>query len=185
MYVDAGDTLNVDLVEALLLEFGEYERAQNPQLLRDMVQAASGGVENGRLDVPALVRALTSDVREHWRVGCEDDRSTYAQDVLGVDPVQAQKQVDPQSRAFEMQSIDYVVDQHTSLLIVGVTWTFFLLVRTCVFLAQYFAQIERLTIRKFTHRRLDRCQSRMERLCRAWSKSPAKYRDVAMNLDAN
>ena len=132
VFIDADDTLTVDLVEALLMEFGEYERAQNAQLLQEMVQVAT--TDSGRLDVPALAQALTADVRDYWRVGCEDGPSTYAEDVFGgEDPVQVLKRADPPSGmggpAFEMHAIDYVVDQHSSLLVVGITWAFFFMVR--------------------------------------------------------
>jgi len=148
--VGADETLDVDLVEALLLEVGEYERAQNRPLLEQMVQAATIPNSNGRFDVRALAQALTSDVREHWEVGCEDGVSTYAEDVFGKNPmktyreeqngggggsggttkcvVQAEAMLEP----FEMFGIDYVVDTHNSVLIVGVTWTFFFMVRHSV-----------------------------------------------------
>lgn len=126
VYIDADDTLSIDLVEALLLEFGEYERAQDRQLLEEMVQAAT--TPSGRLDAASFAQALTADLRA-WEIGSEDRMSTYAEDVFGGDPVAAAKAKDPSSRAFEMSAIDYVVDQHTSLLIVGITWTFYFMVR--------------------------------------------------------
>jgi len=73
--------LDVELVEAILLEMGEYERAQDPKLMREMTDAASS--RSGRFDAEALVNALTHDVREHWQVGSEDRLSTFFYDVFG------------------------------------------------------------------------------------------------------
>ena len=134
VFIDSEDTLDVDLVEALLLEVGEYERAQNTALLEEMVEAAR--TASGRLDAAALAQALTADLTE-WEVGSEDRLSTYAEDVFGGEhgpPPPAEEEEEEntdkkvKSRAFEMSSIDYVVDTHTSVVLVGIIWTFYFMV---------------------------------------------------------
>ncbi|CAB9507079.1 expressed unknown protein [Seminavis robusta] len=72
--------LTPDLVEALLLENGETERAHDTKLIREMVEMAQS--KSGTFDVEALANALTLDLQD-WNVGCEDRESTYFSDVFG------------------------------------------------------------------------------------------------------
>jgi len=111
--------------------------------VEQMVQVAT--TDSGRFDVRSLAQALTSDLLDDWDVGCEDRVSTYAEDVFGMNPMKYMEEHEggdgggdatssaDQGKAklkpFEMFGIDYVVDTHNSLLIVGVTWTFFFMVR--------------------------------------------------------
>lgn len=73
--------LNEKLVEELLVDHGEVERAQDLELIRDMVAAAQ--TASGRLDHEALVQAVTMDLKE-WEVECEDHLSTIFKDVFGT-----------------------------------------------------------------------------------------------------
>lgn len=75
--------VDVDLVEAILLEMGEYERAQDQELIRDMVDVANS--ESGMFDVEALMNATTHDVAKYWLVGSEERLSTLFYDVFGYD----------------------------------------------------------------------------------------------------
>ena len=61
--------LDEQLVESLLLEYGEVERAQNSELIRDMVAVAQ--TSSGRLDHAALLQAVSMDLQE-WEVESED-----------------------------------------------------------------------------------------------------------------
>jgi hypothetical protein len=72
--------VDADLVEGILWELGEFERAQDPQLVREMVQVASS--TSGRFDEEALANALTSDIQD-WKVGSEENISTLFCDVFG------------------------------------------------------------------------------------------------------
>jgi hypothetical protein len=77
---DEAPILDEELVQALLRQTGEFERSQNPQLLREMVAVAQS--QSGRLDVEAFAAALTSDLTA-WDVGSEDRQSTLFYDVFG------------------------------------------------------------------------------------------------------
>ena len=61
-----GDTwpppMTADLIEGILMELGEHERAQNTELIRAMMDAASS--PSGLLDEEAFVNALTSDLED-------------------------------------------------------------------------------------------------------------------------
>ena len=76
--------LTAETVQWLLLENGETDKANDAQLVQEMVEVAThtGDTHNGVLDLPALVRALTFDLID-YPVGCEDRTSTYVYDILG------------------------------------------------------------------------------------------------------
>lgn len=180
-----GDTDNIDgaapvldeaLVEALLLEVGEYERAQNVELIQEMVQAATSpgttgfeATSNGRLfNAATLATALTSDLKA-WKIESEDRYTTYWDDVHGdvanahdngnnttpkrydnVEDVVEEDNMNVEEGATqdaiattkiavvapqlqpELSSIDYAVDSHTSLVIVGIIWSFYVMVSRSV-----------------------------------------------------
>jgi hypothetical protein len=69
-------------VEKLLLKNGEYERAQNPRLIREMVEAARSS--SGTFDDEAFINALSSDL-EHWDVDGDERMSTFFYDVFGTE----------------------------------------------------------------------------------------------------
>jgi hypothetical protein len=73
--------LDEALVEDLLVMYGEVERAQDLELIHDMVQVAQ--TKSGRLDHEALVQAVTMDLSE-WKVESEDHLSTMFKDVFGT-----------------------------------------------------------------------------------------------------
>ena len=86
---EAFPLLDEALVEDLLLQHGELERAGDRQLVQEMVQAAT--TASGRLDAGALVQALALDLGD-WKVGSEDHLSTFFEDVFGVtDPHKVEK----------------------------------------------------------------------------------------------
>jgi hypothetical protein len=69
-------------VEALLLKNGEYERAQNPRLIREMVEAARSS--SGTFDDEAFINALSSDLG-CWDVDGDERLSTFFYDVFGTE----------------------------------------------------------------------------------------------------
>ena len=76
--------INEDVVRDLLLSFGEFEAADDDELIREMVIVAGG---NGAvLDELAFSRALTSDILA-WTCGMEDGINETFADVFGFDPV--------------------------------------------------------------------------------------------------
>ena len=135
------------LVEALLLENGDFERARDAALIRRMVDAARS--PSGRLDEEALINALTSDL-DQWEVGCEDRRSTYVSDVFGTDDIPAFQRLgekrakeeeedleDPSTKDDDDDNvkllkkrsgkiIDSVVDSYASFFSLLLIWLFFL-----------------------------------------------------------
>lgn len=145
--------VHTDLVESLLWEFGEHERAQDFDLVHEMVDAASS--VSGTLDEEALVNALTYDLQD-WKVGQEDRLSTFFYDVYGFelgqkDPTatkaSSQAQVEEQEdiNKFDAQkvdkdefdyerdrvdhtNIDFVVDSHSSVSLVVLIWVFYLFI---------------------------------------------------------
>lgn len=80
--VSSPPKLTPSLLKSFLEEVGEMERSNQTDLLQRMIQVAGG--DGVVLDKATLLRALTADLQD-WRVGCEDEESTYVQDVLGVD----------------------------------------------------------------------------------------------------
>lgn len=72
--------MNEDFVGALLLRFGEVERAQNPGLVREMAEAARS--TSGNFDEEALINALSSDLAD-WDV-TPGRVSTFFEDVFGT-----------------------------------------------------------------------------------------------------
>jgi hypothetical protein len=136
--------LDEDLMRSILLESGERERAQNKQLVREMVEVARS--PSGLLDEEAFVNALTSDL-DDWKVGSEDRLSTLYADVY-EDDEEAEDDEDgagdeegatkptgddkaENSGNFEGKNvldhanIDFVVDAHSSVTVVMLIWLFF------------------------------------------------------------
>jgi hypothetical protein len=136
--------LDEDLMKSILLESGERERAQNKQLVREMVEVARS--PSGLLDEEAFVNALTSDL-DDWKVGSEDRLSTLYADVY-EDDEEAEDDEDgagdeegatkptgddkaENSGNFEGKNvldhanIDFVVDAHSSVTVVMLIWLFF------------------------------------------------------------
>jgi len=145
-----------DLVEGILLEFGEGERAQDKKLIREMVQVASS--PSGRLDEQAFLNALTNDL-EDWKVGSEDEVSTLFADVFGGGFGPAEQSDGEEISAEELEedvegrttsvsigektkkmasnldlggaldsNIDYVVDSHSSVILVMLIWCFYIMI---------------------------------------------------------
>lgn len=142
--------LNEDLIEALLLETGEYERAQQPDLIREMLDMADSSAV---LDEDTLARVLTADVSQ-WEVGSDRRETTIYYDVMGaLSPRQLIRQHESSDPHMETEtegpddaerqklilsedmlvdttvlghtSVDYVMDAHSSLVIVVITWLFY------------------------------------------------------------
>jgi hypothetical protein len=79
------------LIQILLKENGEMERANDPELIQRMMQVAGAYGGSGDdpdkaicLDATSLLAALTGDLHD-WQVGIEDRQSTYVQDIFGVE----------------------------------------------------------------------------------------------------
>jgi hypothetical protein len=149
MEKEVAPLLTPKLVEALLLENGDFERARDAALIRRMVDAAHS--PSGRFDEEALINALTSDL-DLWEVGCEDRQSTYVFDVFGTDDIpafqrlgenQAKEQEDKEDledpstkdddddtvKLLKKRSgkvIDSVVDSYASFFSLILIWLFFL-----------------------------------------------------------
>jgi hypothetical protein len=142
-------------VETLLLKHGEFERARNPRLIREMVEAAHSS--SGTFDDGAFINALSSDLKQ-WDVDGDERLSTFFYDIFGTDnpaEVDRLEAEDPRdsgvndsgvdeeandptedrvccgkSKAHLFKpgtyNIDLVVDTHSSLIIVVAIWAFFL-----------------------------------------------------------
>lgn len=76
--------INEDVVRDLLLSFGEFEAADDDELIREMVIVAGG--DGATFDELAFSRALTSDILA-WTCGMEDGVNETFADVFGFDPV--------------------------------------------------------------------------------------------------
>jgi hypothetical protein len=80
--------LDEDFVEALLLDMGESERAQDLLLIREMVDLgvdpAAASQSRRPFDVHALAQVLTADVVPFWPLNNTDRCTTYWEDVMGV-----------------------------------------------------------------------------------------------------
>jgi hypothetical protein len=152
---DGYPELNADLVVKLLEAHGESERAQDPDLVAEMVAACNAQL----LDPEAWIMALTGDVQQ-WEVGCQDRTSTHIYDVWGYDSypdydrIQHEQQEeekengekeetpDPNSKSplddnvdrrnyvierKRIQSnIDLVIDNHSSVALVAAIWMFYI-----------------------------------------------------------
>ncbi|GAX19612.1 hypothetical protein FisN_19Hh192 [Fistulifera solaris] len=140
---EEGPLLDVDLVEAILLECGEFERAGDDALKREMVEVATSG--SGRLDFEAFVNALAYDL-DAWEVGSEDRLSTIFFDVFGEersivnercrkerrnDPVAdteiPKEGVFTSANSVDHAIVDLVVDTHSSVICVCLIWFFYLM----------------------------------------------------------
>jgi hypothetical protein len=130
--------LDEDLVKSILIESGEHERAQNRQLVSDMVEAARS--PSGLLDEEAFVNALTSDLGD-WKIGSEDRLSTLYADVYeddekpeggeegatkptGGDKAEISGNFEGKN-VLDHANIDFVVDAHSSVTVVMLIWLFF------------------------------------------------------------
>ena len=79
-----------DVVRQLLLNFGEVQRAQDPSLLREMVEAARSS--SGLFDEEAWMNAISSDLGD-WEVGGPTRVSSFFEDVFGTaDPSEIKEQ---------------------------------------------------------------------------------------------
>jgi hypothetical protein len=140
-------------VENLLLKHGEFERARNPGLIREMVEAARS--PSGTFDDEAFVNALSSDL-EQWDVDGDERLSTFFYDVFGTenpaeverleveDPPESgidEEANDPSQkgrrrgnlcksrwRPFKPEhcNVDMVVDSHVSSVNIVAIWAFFI-----------------------------------------------------------
>jgi hypothetical protein len=174
--------LDEDLVEAILLDMGESERAQDPQLIREMVELGrnpSAGPSRRPFDAQTLAQVLTADVAPYWPLHNANHCTTYWEDVVCVndsvdrksgssdnndidhidesanevltDPaapmmneamnervpmatseIAAETKVQPSHSPKNqghplLTPIDYAVDSHTSVVIVGIIWTFYVM----------------------------------------------------------
>lgn len=133
-------TLDENLVRHLLLKYGETERAQNPELVRQMVESAHS--QSGLFDEEAFVNSVSSDIRR-WDTKGDGRMSTFFYDVFGVgDPTKVEKLgeitageqhkvlgCERRNVPFKTQeaSIDMVCETVSSSTITVVTWIFFLL----------------------------------------------------------
>lgn len=142
-----------ELVESILLEAGELERAQDVQLIEAMVEAARS--TSGCFDEEALVNALTSDLKE-WETGNENRMTSMLYDVfqqddprllvnseqdkgnnitdieheLDEEQLSMQKQKDEIHtgiKAVNVTNVDFVVDSHSSVTVVVIIWMFYIL----------------------------------------------------------
>jgi len=77
--------LTNELVRAMLVKNGEFERANDEALIAKMVEVAKS--PSGLFDVQALIAAVTSDVRD-WTPGKENQTTSYVHDVFGTDDLQ-------------------------------------------------------------------------------------------------
>lgn len=117
-----------ELVEGLLLENQEEERAKDSALIQRMVAAAHSS--SGRLDEEAFLNALTSDLNG-YEEGCEvmpslitmkrttKEASPGDEEEPKTNPVEVTK-IDP------LLVIDSVVDEYASVAMLLLTWLFFL-----------------------------------------------------------
>ena len=78
--------IDEEFMHDLLLSFDEVEAASNKKLIHKMIDVARGG-RQGRvvLDESTLLRVLTHDVINCWKVGTEHNISTSFYDVFGIE----------------------------------------------------------------------------------------------------
>jgi len=69
-------------VEELLLRYGEVERAQNPRLIREMVEAARSA--SGTFDDESFINAISSDLGD-WDLAGSERMSSFFFDVFGTE----------------------------------------------------------------------------------------------------
>lgn len=101
-------------VEKLLLKNGEYERARNPSLIRQMVEAARS--PSGTFDDEAFINALSSDL-EQWDVDGDERLSTFFYDVFGAEnlaEVNRLEAEDPRDLGVDDSGVDEGADNHPS-----------------------------------------------------------------------
>ena len=78
---DDDPVVDKTLVQLLLICHGEIERANNDELVQEMVALANS--DSGFFDDQALVRAISSDLKA-WNPTCEETPTTFFYDVFGV-----------------------------------------------------------------------------------------------------
>ena len=78
---DDDPVVDETLVQLLLICHGEIERANNDELVKEMVELANS--DSGFFDDQALVRAISSDLKA-WNPTCEETPTTFFYDVFGV-----------------------------------------------------------------------------------------------------
>lgn len=76
--------LDKELVKQLLIAHSEFERAEDDELLEEMVNMAKGPVANAKMNLDAFFRALTSDIKAYDSV-CESRVTTTIFDVFGFE----------------------------------------------------------------------------------------------------
>jgi hypothetical protein len=145
--------INIPLIHSMLLECGEVERAHNHKLLQAMVEAAH--TESGRLDVTALVQALTADLSA-WPVGSEEEKTSQYHDIMGfetpMDITQEEQQqlskksdtnnhsqLEPRrdttndydalthKSVLTHTKLDFAIDAHSSVVVVMLIWLFYVM----------------------------------------------------------
>ncbi|KAL7565524.1 hypothetical protein ACA910_003805 [Epithemia clementina (nom. ined.)] len=69
------------LVQLLFLIYGEFDRANDEQLVKEMVRVAKSA--SGRFDEESLINAISSDLSA-WDPTCVDTPATFFYDVFGI-----------------------------------------------------------------------------------------------------
>ncbi|KAL7555658.1 hypothetical protein ACA910_006160 [Epithemia clementina (nom. ined.)] len=78
---DEDPVMDETLVQLLLLINGEIDRANDEQLVKEMVKVANSA--SGRFDEDSLINAISSDLSA-WDPTCVDTPTTFFYDVFGV-----------------------------------------------------------------------------------------------------
>ena len=136
-------TITEDLVEYLLLKYGEVERAQDKDLIRAMTNLAqSSSPSSGTsavLTADVLQKVTTRDLGP-WDVDCERRLSSFDDDIFGGKNPRQMENIEietadeetpsgakgpPSVMDRETANVDLVTDSHNSLIIVVLIWTFF------------------------------------------------------------
>jgi hypothetical protein len=134
--------LDKELVKQLLIAHSEFERAEDDELLEEMVNVAKGPA-NAKMNLDAFFRALTSDIKAYDSV-CESRVTTTIFDVFGNEPDEenTSNEVASYSRTSNRcdvslsselvwkpmsASIDLVLDTHRSCSFTVSLWVFYIL----------------------------------------------------------
>jgi len=91
---EEGSVLDKDLLKRILIAQSEYERAEDDELLDEMVEIAKGP-ENAEMNVEAFFRALASDIKAYDPT-CESRVTTTIYDVFGFESWQEKRRHDDQ-----------------------------------------------------------------------------------------
>ena len=70
-----------EFVRSILIELGEHERAEDNDLVHDMVQVAQS--QSGLFDEEAFCNAISADIQDWKVVGNEDAVATFFEEVFG------------------------------------------------------------------------------------------------------